>query len=76
LITSGVSSTPAITAAMLAELAPEFRRIEEILAHLRPLGIWCARGDESGWETSPGSDQSLAEEPDCLITAAGGTLIG
>jgi hypothetical protein len=24
--------------------------LDEILAHLRPLGIWCARGDESGWK--------------------------
>jgi len=26
--------------------------LEEILAHLHPLGIWCAHGDESGWQTS------------------------
>jgi len=26
--------------------------LEEILAHLHPLGIWCARGDESGWLSS------------------------
>jgi hypothetical protein len=26
-----------------------FLSLEEILAHLRPLGIWCVRGDESGW---------------------------
>ena len=26
--------------------------LEEIMAHLRPLGIWCARGDESGWITA------------------------
>ena len=50
--------------------------LQEILADLRPLGIWCARGDESGWKTSPGSDQSLAKQPDCLITEADGTLIG
>jgi hypothetical protein len=25
-------------------------KLEELLAHLRPLGIWCARGDESGWK--------------------------
>jgi hypothetical protein len=36
LITSGVSSTPAITAAMIAELAPEFRQIEEIQTALSP----------------------------------------
>jgi Saccharopine dehydrogenase NADP binding domain len=23
--------------------------LEELLAHLRPLGIWCARGNETGW---------------------------
>jgi saccharopine dehydrogenase-like NADP-dependent oxidoreductase len=23
--------------------------LDELLEHLRPLGIWCARGDESGW---------------------------
>jgi hypothetical protein len=23
--------------------------LDELLAHLAPLGIWCARGDESGW---------------------------
>jgi saccharopine dehydrogenase-like protein len=23
--------------------------LEELLEHLRPLGIWCARGDERGW---------------------------
>ena len=23
--------------------------LEELLEHLRPLGIWCARGDENGW---------------------------
>jgi saccharopine dehydrogenase-like NADP-dependent oxidoreductase len=23
--------------------------LAELLAHLQPLGIWCARGDESGW---------------------------
>ena len=27
--------------------------LEELLDHLRPLGIWCARGDERGW-TTPG----------------------
>jgi hypothetical protein len=25
--------------------------LDEIMDHLRPLGIWCARGDESGWIT-------------------------
>jgi hypothetical protein len=29
-----------------------FLTLEEILAHLQPLGIWCARGDESGWKVS------------------------
>ena len=28
--------------------------LEEILAHLHPLGIWCARGDESGWQEKRG----------------------
>jgi hypothetical protein len=23
--------------------------LDELLAHLRPLGVWCARGDEEGW---------------------------
>jgi len=23
--------------------------LDEILGHVRPLGVWCARGDESGW---------------------------
>jgi hypothetical protein len=27
--------------------------LDEILDHLRPLGIWCARGDESGWTVPP-----------------------
>jgi hypothetical protein len=27
--------------------------LDEILLHLRPLGIWCARGDESGWRAAP-----------------------
>jgi hypothetical protein len=26
-----------------------FLTLAELLAHLQPLGIWCARGDESGW---------------------------
>jgi hypothetical protein len=25
--------------------------LEELLGHLSPLGIWCARGDESGWRS-------------------------
>jgi short subunit dehydrogenase-like uncharacterized protein len=28
---------------------------DELLAHLHPLGIWCARGDESGWSNRVGS---------------------
>jgi len=32
--------------------------LEEILAHLHPLGIWCARGDESGWKSSDRSDDN------------------
>src|SRR5205823_7070199 len=31
--------------------------LDEILAHLGPLGVWCARGDESGWKTPPGTDE-------------------
>jgi hypothetical protein len=27
----------------------------ELLAHLHPLGIWCARGDSSGWSIRLGS---------------------
>jgi len=30
--------------------------LEEILAHLHPLGIWCARGDESGWRSTDRAD--------------------
>jgi short subunit dehydrogenase-like uncharacterized protein len=29
--------------------------LDELLAHLNPLGIWCARGDESGWSGRIGS---------------------
>jgi hypothetical protein len=36
LVTSGVSSTPAITGALIAELAPEFAQIEEIHTALSP----------------------------------------
>ena len=36
LVASGVSSTPAITSALIAELAPEFGRIEEIHTALSP----------------------------------------
>ena len=31
--------------------------LHELLAHLHPLGIWCARGDHSGWSTRRGSSQ-------------------
>ncbi len=24
--------------------------LDEILVHLRPLGVWCVRGDEAGWQ--------------------------
>ena len=27
--------------------------LDELMTHLRPLGIWCARGDEAGWTTLP-----------------------
>jgi hypothetical protein len=30
-----------------------FLALDEILAHLRPLGIWCVSGDESGWHETP-----------------------
>ncbi len=36
LVTSGVSSTPAITSAMIADLAPEFSRIDRIQTALSP----------------------------------------
>ena len=36
MVASGVSSTPAITSAMIAELAPEFARIDEIHTALSP----------------------------------------
>ncbi len=36
MVASGVSSTPAITSAMIAELAPDFARIEEIHTALSP----------------------------------------
>jgi hypothetical protein len=29
--------------------------LDELLTHLHPLGIWCARGDESGWSAPVGS---------------------
>ena len=44
LVASGVSSTPAITSAMIAELPPEFARIEEIHAALSPGNQEPARG--------------------------------
>jgi NAD(P)-dependent dehydrogenase (short-subunit alcohol dehydrogenase family) len=27
-----------------------FLTLDELMAHLSPLGIWCAKGDENGWE--------------------------
>src|SRR5207247_2609299 len=36
LVTSGVSSTPAITSALIEELRPEFSRIDEIHTALSP----------------------------------------
>jgi short subunit dehydrogenase-like uncharacterized protein len=36
IVTSGVSSTPAVTSAMIAELQPQFARIDEIHAALTP----------------------------------------
>src|SRR4029077_14916557 len=39
--------------------------LEEILAHLHPLGIWCVRGDETGWQSSDRGVRS----PDGVITA-------
>jgi Saccharopine dehydrogenase NADP binding domain len=29
--------------------------LDELLSYLHPLGIWCARGEESGWSTRLGS---------------------
>jgi hypothetical protein len=29
--------------------------LDELMAHLHPLGIWCARGDEMGWSAQVGS---------------------
>lgn len=40
-VSSGVSSVPAITHAMISSLKPEFQSIDEIHAHLQPLGIRC-----------------------------------
>jgi short subunit dehydrogenase-like uncharacterized protein len=37
--------------------------LEEIMAHLRPLGIWCAQGDESGWITSTPAEAEASEPP-------------
>jgi hypothetical protein len=40
-----------------------FLDLDEILDHLRPLGIWCARGDESGWKTvSYGKSNAVARD--------------
>jgi hypothetical protein len=36
--------------------------LDEIMEHLRPLGIWCARGDETGW-TTPTPPPDEGEEP-------------
>jgi hypothetical protein len=30
-----------------------FLRYDEIVAHLRPLGVWTVRGDETGWQPRP-----------------------
>src|SRR6185312_9320686 len=37
--------------------------LDEIMAHLRPLGIWCARGDETGWATPPPPPDEGEEPP-------------
>jgi hypothetical protein len=34
--------------------------LDELLAFLAPLGIWCARGNESGWEPEPRTKESEA----------------
>ncbi|MGH7138105.1 MAG: hypothetical protein ACREHD_20325 [Pirellulales bacterium] len=34
-----------------------FLTLDELMAHLRPLGIWCVRGDESGWQDPPRRDE-------------------
>jgi hypothetical protein len=33
--------------------------LDELFAHLRPLGIWCARGDESGWRAPAEGDRPV-----------------
>jgi Saccharopine dehydrogenase NADP binding domain len=34
--------------------------LDELMAHLHPLGIWCARGDELGWSARMGlSDETV-----------------
>jgi hypothetical protein len=27
-----------------------FFKLEELLSHLAPLGVWCVKGSEAGWE--------------------------
>ncbi len=36
--------------------------LDELLTHLTPLGIWCARGDESGWNAEPARSQAAGPE--------------
>jgi hypothetical protein len=37
--------------------------LDEIMDHLRPLGVWCARGDESGWISPPTAPDGAADPP-------------
>jgi hypothetical protein len=37
--------------------------LDELLAHLHPLGIWCARGDENGWHSGEQPGGSPAVTP-------------
>src|SRR5262249_32611543 len=65
-------ATPSAAAVVLAQKLPQSRppragafpciglvTLGEILAYLRPLGVWHVRGDESGWINPP----ALATRP-------------
>src|SRR5262249_13042400 len=34
--------------------------LDELMIHLRPLGIWCVHGSEAGWHDPPGADHQQA----------------
>jgi Saccharopine dehydrogenase NADP binding domain len=36
--------------------------LDELMTHLTPLGIWCARGDESGWSAEPAQSQAAGSK--------------